>query len=52
MCPYHLVFFQRHLQAQGKRPGTQDRYVSILARFFREVDAPVEAISAEMCMRF
>jgi integrase/recombinase XerD len=47
MCQYHLLFFQRHLQAQGKRPGTQVRYVSILARFFREVDAPVEAISAE-----
>ena len=52
MCQYHLLSFQRHLQAQGKRPGTQDRYVSILARFLREVDAPVEAISAEHVYAF
>lgn len=42
-----LVSFQRHLQAQGKRPGTQDRYVSILARFLRELEVPSESITAD-----
>lgn len=49
-CP--LLTFQRHLQAQGKRPGTQDRYVSILARFLREAGAPVEAITADHAYTF
>lgn len=47
MSQHPRVSFQRHLQAQGKRPGTQDRYVSILARFLREVEAPVEAVTAD-----
>lgn len=52
MSQHPLSFFQRHLQAQGKRPGTQDRYVSILARFLRETDVPVEAITADHAYSF
>lgn len=37
--------FQRHLQAQGKRPGTQDMYVMIVTRFLREVGVPPEAVT-------
>jgi integrase len=47
MSQHHLKSFQRHLHAQGKRPGAQDRYVSILARFLRETDVPVESITAD-----
>lgn len=47
MSQHPLPSFQRHLQAQGKRPGTQDRYVSILARFLRETDVPAESITAD-----
>ena len=47
MSQYLLTSFQRHLQAQGKRPGTQDRYVSIMARLLREVDVPAEAVTAD-----
>ncbi len=47
MSQHLLLSFQRHLQAQGKRPGTQDRYVSILARFLREAVVPVEAVTAD-----
>lgn len=49
-CP--LLSFQRHLQTQGKRPGTQDRYVSILARLLREVEMPWETITAEQVYGF
>jgi len=47
MSQHPLLSFQRHLQAQGKRPGTQDRYVSILARFLRETDVPAGSITAD-----
>jgi integrase len=47
MSQHLLVSFQRHLQAQGKRPGTQDRYVSILARFLRGVEVPAAAITTD-----
>lgn len=47
MVQHSLNSFQRHLQAQGKRPSTQDRYVSILARFLREVGVPVESITTD-----
>jgi integrase len=39
--------FQRHLQAQGKRPGTQDQYVMIVTRFLREVGVPPEAVTEQ-----
>jgi len=52
MSQHHLKSFQRHLHAQGKRPGTQDRYVSILARFLRETDVPVESITADPVYEF
>ena len=52
MSQHPLVTFQRHLQAQGKRPSTQDRYVSILARFLRETDAPATAITPEHVYQF
>jgi integrase/recombinase XerD len=42
-----LIVFQRHLEAQGKRPGTQDSYVGILARFLRQVALPPESITAQ-----
>jgi integrase len=47
-----LSTFQRHLQAQGKRPGTQDRYVSILARFLKEVSHPVGTITPDHVYEF
>jgi hypothetical protein len=47
MSQHPLISFQRHLQSQGKRPGTQDRYVSILARFLREAEVPAAAITAD-----
>ena len=52
MSQHHLTSFQRHLHAQGKRPGTQDRYVSILARFLRETDVPAESITADHAYHF
>ena len=42
-----LISFQRHLETQGKRPGTQDAYVGVLARFLRSVDLPLDSITAE-----
>jgi integrase len=52
MSQHPLLSFQRHLQAQGKRPGTQDRYVSILARFLRETDVPALSITADHAYDF
>lgn len=52
MSQHPLPSFQRHLHAQGKRPGTQDRYVSILVRFLRETDVPVESITADHAYDF
>jgi integrase/recombinase XerD len=52
MSQHSLISFQRHLQAQGKRPGTQDRYVSILARFLRATDVPAEAVTADHAYDF
>jgi integrase len=42
-----LVIFQRHLEAQGKRPGTQDSYVGVLARFLRSIDLPIGSITEQ-----
>lgn len=42
-----FVQFQRHLNAQGKRPRTQDVYVSILARFLRVTPVDEAAITAD-----
>jgi integrase len=52
MSQHPLISFQRHLQAQGKRPGTQDRYVSILARFLREAEVPAASITADHAYDF
>mgnify|MGYP000069207009 CR=1 FL=1 len=52
MSQHSLLSFQRHLQAQGKRPGTQERYVSILARLLRWVDVPAEAVTADHAYAF
>ena len=52
MSQHLLTSFQRHLQAQGKRPGTQDQYVSILARFLRTIDVSAEAITADHAYDF
>lgn len=52
MSQHPLPSFQRHLQACGKRPGTQDRYVSIVARFLRTAGVPVEAVTAEHAYAF
>ncbi len=49
-CP--LQSFQRHLQAQGKRPGTQDRYVSIVAHLVRHAGVPESSITAEHAYAF
>lgn len=47
-----ILHFQRHLKAQGKRPGTVDRYVSIVTRFLNEVDVPAEAVTSEHAYAF
>ena len=52
MSQHSLLSFQRHLQAQGKRPGTQERYVSILARLLRWVEVPAEAVTADHAYAF
>ena len=41
------VQFQRHLNAQGKRPRTQHVYVSILAHFLRVTPVSESAITAD-----
>ena len=48
----HVTSFQRHLQAMGKRPGTQERYVSILTRFLRTAPGPVESLTDEHVYAF
>jgi integrase len=40
-----ILSFQRHLQAQGKRPGTVDRYVSIVSRFLDQAGVAAEAVT-------
>jgi len=52
MSQHSLLSFQRHLQAQGKRPGTQEQCVSILARLLRWVDVPAEAVTADHAYAF
>lgn len=52
MSQHALVSFQRHLQAQGKRPGTQDRYVSIVSRFVREAGVPMDVITQDHAYAF
>lgn len=47
MRPDPFVQFQRHLNAQGRRPRTQDVYVSILARFLRVTPVDEAAITAD-----
>jgi integrase len=52
MSQHPLLSFQRHLQAQGKRPGTQSRYVSIVARFLHETALPASSITEEHAYAF
>jgi len=52
MSQHLLLTFQRHLQARGLRPGTQERYVSILARLLRWAEVPAEAVTADHAYDF
>lgn len=47
MSQHLLISFQRHLQAQGKCPGTQDRYVSIITRFLGSFEVTAEDVTAD-----
>ena len=40
-----ILSFQRHLKAQGKRPGTVDRYASIVARFVGSAGVPATDVT-------
>lgn len=42
-----ITAFERHLRAQGKRPGTIDSYTTIVRRFFADQAVPPEAITAD-----
>ena len=42
-----LHAFERHLIAQGKRPGTVDRYVAIVGRFLGATGVPAEAVTTD-----
>ena len=47
MSQSSLTSFQRHLKAQGKRPGTIDGYATIVGRFLRDTAVPDEAVTAQ-----
>lgn len=47
-----ILSFQRHLQAQGKRPGTVERYTAIVARFLAWAGVPVSAVTADHAYDF
>jgi site-specific recombinase XerD len=47
-----LLSFQRHLKAQGKRPGTVDSYCGIVERFLRSVDGPGESTTPQQIYGF
>lgn len=42
-----FLSFERHLQAQGKRPGTVVSYAGIVARFLSRTGLPAEAVTEE-----
>lgn len=42
-----LHVFERHLIAQGKRPGTVDCYVAVVGRFLAATDLPVESVTTD-----
>ncbi len=42
-----LHAFERHLIAQGKRPGTVDCYVAVVGRFLAATDLPVESVTTD-----
>lgn len=52
MSQSSLSSFQRHLKAQGKRPGTIDSYSTILDRLMREAEVPAEAVTARHAYDF
>ncbi len=47
-----ILSFERHLVAQGKRPGTVERYASVLTRFLRDAGVPVEQVTADHAYDF
>lgn len=47
MSQHIFPSFQRHLQAQGKRPGTVDAYSTIVERFLRSTEVSESAVNAD-----
>jgi integrase/recombinase XerD len=47
-----ILSFQRHLQAQGKRPSTIDRYTSIVSRFLTTAGVPASSVTATHAYAF
>jgi len=47
MSQYLFPSFQRHLQAQGKRPGTVDAYCTIVERFLGSTGMAESAVNAD-----
>jgi integrase/recombinase XerD len=47
-----LLSFERHLRAQGKRPGTVDSYCGIVERFLRWVDRPADSTTPREVYEF
>jgi integrase/recombinase XerD len=47
MSQHALHSFERHLIAQGKRPGTVERYVAVVNRFLVSAPVPVDAVTPD-----
>lgn len=47
MSQHLFPSFQRHLQAQGKRPGTVDKYCMIVERFLRSTEVSESAVTSD-----
>lgn len=47
-----ILSFQRHLQSQGKRPGTVERYTAIVARFLAWAGVPASAVTPDHAYGF
>ncbi len=52
MSQSSLLSFERHLKAQGKRPGTVELYVLIVERFLRWTGVDASAVCAEQAYRY
>lgn len=52
MSQSSLQSFQRHLQAMGKRPGTQESYVSCVARLITHAGVPADSITSDHAYGF